>query len=78
MARTEVGYGRSKEVDKKFREAIHLLIRFEKDFSTNYPVVTGKANKSDKSKSPLMTRILSTLKRNLHAEVRDSIYFFTP
>jgi hypothetical protein len=64
----------SNEVDKKFREAIHLLSDFEKDFPSQVAVppifgsdVSSEANISDKSQSPFT--ILNALKENLHAKV---------
>ena len=68
----------SKEVDKKFGEVIFLLSGFEKDFpskdstldSNIGETVTGEATMGDESKSP--STILYTLKKNLHAKVKDS------
>ena len=67
----------SEEVDKKFREAIHLLDRFQEDFPFKDPmsdpniggtVITEKEASGDESKSPSM--ILNALKQNLHAKVK--------
>jgi hypothetical protein len=62
-------------VDKKFREAIHLLSGFEKDFpsrdQTSDPNINGTVTmeaESDKSESP--STILNTLENDLHAKVR--------
>ena len=69
----EAGVMTSEEVDKKFREAIHLLGAFEKDFpSTSGPkvggIVTREGKMSDKAESP--STILYSLKRDLHANVK--------
>ena len=66
----------SKEVDKKFGEAIDLLSCFEKDFPSKDPtsnskvggMVTRDAKMSDESESPLT--ILYALKENLHSKVK--------
>jgi hypothetical protein len=66
---------RSKSVDKNFEEAIHLLSRFEKDFSSkDLPsnsniggTATGKAKMNYKSESP--SAILYTLKNHFHVRV---------
>ena len=71
----EAGKGRSEEADKKFREAIDLLSRFEKDFpsknSTSNPNISGaftmEAKMNDKFGSP--STILSALKKDLYSEV---------
>jgi hypothetical protein len=55
----------SKEVDEKFRKAIHLLSDFEKLFPPNNP--TSEPNLGG-SKSP--STILNALKNNLHAKVK--------
>lgn len=76
ISTAEAGDKISENVDKKFKEAIHLLSGFEKDFSSKdlaldsniSGVVTGKAKMSNKSESPLAT--LYALKKNLHANVR--------
>ncbi|KAF8477821.1 hypothetical protein DFH94DRAFT_93912 [Russula ochroleuca] len=61
---------RTSNVDKKFRETIHLLSRFEKEFPSKKPntggTVTREANRNDKSKSP--SWILHALKKNLHSK----------
>ena len=74
----EAGNRTSKEVDKKFGDAIRLLGDFEKDFSvpsgdpTSDPkiggTVTGEAEMS-KFESP--STILYALKKNLHAKVKS-------
>ena len=66
----------SKEVDKKFEEAIHLLCAFEKDFPSASDPNVGRmvtregslGTTSDKSESPWT--ILYSLKKNLHAKVK--------
>jgi hypothetical protein len=66
---------RTSKVDKKFKNAIHLLSEFEMDFLSGDPMSdpnigrteTRKA-KSYKSKSP--STILHALKSNLHAKVK--------
>jgi hypothetical protein len=68
---------RTSNVDKKFRETIHLLSRFEKEFPSKKPntggTVTREANRNDKSKSP--SWILHALKKNLHSKVNfPSVY----
>jgi hypothetical protein len=71
----------SEEVDKRFREAIHLLSGFEKDFLSKDPTsdpniggtVTREAKMSDNFESP--STILYALKKNLHAKVKfPSVY----
>lgn len=69
----------SEKVDKKFREAIHLLSGFEKDFPSkplDPNTISGtdssesfpwEAKNSDETESPLT--ILNALKGNLHAKV---------
>ena len=76
----EAGDKTSEEVDKKFREVVDLLSRFEKDFPSRDPVsdpnmqaniggtVTTEANINNNSESPSM--ILSALKKNLHSKVK--------
>jgi hypothetical protein len=67
---------RTSEVDKKFREAIHLLSGFETDLPSEDPrsdpnigsSVTREAKLSDKSKSP--STVLHALIKNLHAKVK--------
>ena len=67
-------------LDNKFRKAINLLHGFSKDFPhkdpTSDPIIggtAGKANVSDKSKSP--TAILQALKNNLLSNVKfPSVY----
>jgi hypothetical protein len=66
---------RTSVVDKKFREAIHLLSGFDMDPLSEDPMSgpaiggTDTRNvKSDKSKSP--STILHALKENLHAKVK--------
>jgi hypothetical protein len=79
----EAGAWTSKEVDKKFGEAIDLLSSFEKDFPSKDPMsdpniggmVTREAKMSDKSESP--ATILDALKKNLHAKVKFPSVFFT-
>ena len=65
----------SKEVDKKFGEAIHLLSSFEKDFPSKDPTSNSKVGgmvtrdaKMSGSESPLT--ILYALKENLHSKVK--------
>jgi hypothetical protein len=72
---SNAGNKTSEKVDKKFREVIHLLGAFEKDFpSASDPNAGGmvtreeKMSASDKSDSP--STILHSLKKNLHAKVR--------
>jgi hypothetical protein len=77
----EAGNRTSKEVDKKFEDAIRLLgdFKFEKDFSvpsgdpTSDPKIGGtvtiEAEISDKFESP--STILYALKKNLHAKVKS-------
>jgi hypothetical protein len=75
----------SEEVDKKFREAIHLLSGFEKDFPSKDPtsdksdlkvggMITRDAKTSDESESPLTT--LYALNENLHSKVKFPFCFF--
>ena len=69
---------RSKDVDKKFEEAIHLLSRFEKDFPSKNPpsdpniggTATGDAKMTYTSESP--SAILYTLKNHFHVRVTFS------
>ena len=73
----------SKEVDKKFGDAIKLLGDFEKEFSvpsgdpTSDPkiggTVTRKAEMGDKFESPATT--LYALKKNLLSKVTSLIYY---
>lgn len=75
----EAGNRTSKEVDKKFEDAIRLLGDFEKDFfipsgdPTSDPKIGGtvasEAEMSDKFESP--STILYALKKNLHAKVKS-------
>jgi hypothetical protein len=66
---------RTSEVDKKFREAIHILGDFEKGFPyeepISYPNIGGTFIREEKindgSKSP--STILYSLKQNLHSKV---------
>ena len=76
----------SEEVDKKFRQAIHLLSAFEKDFSSKDlasdpnigGTITGEANLNDKfDLSKYALAILCALKRNLHAKVKLSSVSFS-
>ena len=70
----------SKEVDKKFGEVIDMLSGFEKDFPSKGPtsnpnigeMVTREAKMGSGYKSP--SKILHTLKWNLHAKVRHSTF----
>jgi hypothetical protein len=68
----------SEKADKKFAMAIDLLSDFEMDFPSKDPTSDpnigkmttrpGEANTSDTSKSP--SKILCSLKKNLHAKVK--------
>jgi hypothetical protein len=65
----------SKQVDKKFGEAIHLLSRFEKDFPSKSPNIGGTvtrdrrdAKMGNKSETPLT--ILDALETSLHSKVK--------
>jgi hypothetical protein len=70
---SKAGNRRSKKVDKKFREAIHLFSGFE--FPSKDPMsdpniagtVTGEAKMTDKSESP--STILNALKKNFPEKV---------
>ena len=69
---TEAGKRTSKEVDKKFEEAINLLRAFEKDFPARSEgprpdrgPVAREANTSNKSAFP--STILHGLKKKFHA-----------
>ena len=72
---------RSKKVDKKFGEAIHLLSGFEKEFPSKDPTsdsniegtVTMKT--TDKTESP--STILYALKRKLDTNVKFSVVFLS-
>jgi hypothetical protein len=76
MAREEI----SKEIDKKFGDAIDLLSAFEEDFPSKDPTpddpdpnTGGTATEAKMSKSP--STILHALKENLHSKVKlPSIY----
>jgi hypothetical protein len=70
----EAGNKTSEQADLKFREVIHLLSGFEKDFPSNdstldpnFGGTDARKAKSDKSESPLT--ILRSLKENLQAKV---------
>ena len=77
----EAGNKTSSETDNKFREVIHMLSGFEKDFlsedSTSDPNIGGmvaeEAKISDRSRSP--STILYALKKNLHAKVKSPSVF---
>lgn len=61
-----------KKVDKKLRELVDLLSRFERDFknSMSGPSIDGMVTTEANPKSPLASMVLQTLKDNLHAKVK--------
>jgi hypothetical protein len=65
----EAGNKTYKRVDKKFRNVILLLSRFEKDFPfKDHRMVSREATIKDATKSPLT--ILYALEENLHVNVK--------
>ena len=66
----EARYLTSRKVDKKFREVINLLSRFERDFkdSMSGPNMGRTVTREPNSKTPSM--VLDALKKNLHAKVK--------
>jgi hypothetical protein len=64
--------------DRKFREAINLLVAFEKDFhfkdSSSDPNIGGTVTREAKMSDISPSTILSALKVNLHAKVNLNLF----